>query len=68
MKKNLVDFEYTSIILLKANWDSSVRASASSNIIILKFGIFSFSFIFNFANVLIFSLTTLIPLSSEAFN
>ncbi len=61
-------FEYYSIILLNANYESFVIVSASSNIIILKLGMLSYLLIYIHANVFIFSLTTFIPLSSDAFN
>ena len=68
--QNLVWFELSSIILLKALWASFVKRSASSNIIIWKSArdlVSNFVTIF-WANVFTFSLIAWMPLSSEAFN
>ena len=68
--QNLVWFELSSIILLKALWASVVNKSASSKIIIWKSAKdFDSNFVTIFcAKVFTFSLIAWIPLSSEAFN
>ena len=70
MMQNLVWFELSSIILLKALWASFVNKSASSKIIIWKSANdFTSNFVTIFwANVFTFSLIAWMPLSSEAFN
>lgn len=66
LRTNLVVYEKFDIIILSACWAPSVRLSASSKIIIfvISFGRLSCFW----AKVLIWSLTTSIPLSSDAFN
>jgi len=65
-KANLVVFEYSVITILKACWALSVMLSASSRIMSLC--IPGGTVTFWWANYLILSLTTSIPLSSEALS
>ena len=65
-RANRVVEEYSVMIILRAYWAALVIASASSRMTSLCMPSGTVTFLF--ANYLIFSLTTSIPLSSEAFS
>ena len=61
-----IDSVNFSIILLNANCESDVIASASSNIIILNFGMSSYSFTDDIAKFFILSLTSFVLFGLQA--